>query len=300
MRFATIRHGHTLTGARVKGDQVVLVDADNAVDAFLRKGRLREIGEVDAATAHFARISPDPAHILCIGLNYRSHIERLSRPTPRYPTFFAKFSSTLTGPRDPIVLPAVSDRIEGEAELAVVVGRPLHRATPSDAVAAIAGYTVANDLSLRDWQHRTSEALQGKVFDRSTPLGPVLATPDEVDDARDLTLSFTVDDILWQRESTSDMLFSPAELVAYCSTFLTLLPGDVILTGTPRTTPEARSLVPGQTMTTTIEGIGSAINLTVADPSPDTGPPWEEETSIRQDVPATNSGHRPPGTSARG
>jgi acylpyruvate hydrolase len=143
-------------------------------------------------------------------------------------------------------------------------------------VAAIAGYTLANDLSLRDWQHRTTEALQGKVFDRSTPLGPVLVTPDEVDDAADLKLSFTVDGIPWQQGTTSDLLFPPAELIAYCSTFLTLQPGDVILTGTPGTTPEAASLLPGQTMTTSIEGIGSAINPTVCDPSPDTRPAWEE------------------------
>jgi acylpyruvate hydrolase len=129
-------------------------------------------------------------------------------------------------------------------------------------VAAIAGYTLANDLSLRDWQHRTTEALQGKVFDRSTPLGPVLVTPDEVDDAADLELSFTVDGIPWQQGRTSDLLFPPAELIAYCSTFLTLQPGDVML--------------PGQTMTTSIEGIGSAINPTAPDPSPDTRPAWDE------------------------
>jgi acylpyruvate hydrolase len=276
MRFATIRHGDTLTGARVEDGRVVLVDADNAVDAFVRQGHLRDIGEVDAATAHYARVSPDPAHILCIGLNYRNHIEQLGRSTPQYPTFFAKFPSTLTGPRDRIVLPAVSDRIEGEVELAVILGRPLHRATPTQAMAAIAGYTVANDLSLRDWQHRTTEALQGKVFDRSTPLGPVLVTPDEVDDAADLELSFTVDGIRWQQGTTSDLVFRPAELVAYCSTFLTLQPGDVILTGTPGATPEAASLLPGQIMTTSIEGIGSAINPTVCDPSPDTRAAWEE------------------------
>ncbi|MFE9687212.1 hypothetical protein [Streptomyces sp. NPDC006285] len=93
MRFATIRHGDTFTGARVEGDRVVLADADNAVDAFLRQDRLRDTGEVDAATAHYTCISPDPAHILCVGLNYRSHIEQLGRPAPPYPTFLAKFPS---------------------------------------------------------------------------------------------------------------------------------------------------------------------------------------------------------------
>ncbi|MCP2200527.1 acylpyruvate hydrolase [Lentzea flava] len=279
MRFATVRQGDTLTGARVDEDgRVVLVDADNAVDAFLRLDQLRDIGQADAATVRYACVSPAPAHILCVGLNYRSHIEQLGRPIPRYPTLFAKFASTLTGPRDRIVLPSVSDRVEGEVELAVIIGRPVHRVTTTEAMAAIAGYTVSNDLSLRDWQHRTSEALQGKVFDRSTPLGPVLVTPDEVDDAHDLTLSFTVDGVPWQHGSTSDLLFSPAELVAYCSTFLTLRPGDVILTGTPGTTADAAGLVPGQTMVTSIEGIGSAVNATAADPFPDTRPATDSPT----------------------
>jgi acylpyruvate hydrolase len=195
MRFATIRIGNTLTAARIEGDRAVLADADDAVDAYLRRDRLAETGETDARTAHYARVSPTPAHILCVGLNYRSHIEELGRPALACPTFFAKFPSTLTGPRDTIVLPRISDHVDGEAELAVIVGKRLRRAGVEDAKDAIAGYTVANDLSLRDWQHRTTEALQGKVFDRSTPLGPVLVTPEELDDARDLTVTFTVDPV---------------------------------------------------------------------------------------------------------
>lgn len=281
MRFATIRTGNTLTAARVEGDRAVLVDAVDAVDAYLHRDRLTDIGEMDARTAHYARVSPSPAHILCIGLNYRSHIEELGRPTPAYPTFFAKFTSTLTGPRDTITLPRISDHVDGEAELAVIVGRRLRRGGVADANDAIAGYTVANDLSLRDWQHRTTEALQGKVFDRSTPLGPVLVTPEELDDARDLTVTFTVDGVEWQHGSTSDMLFTPAELLAYCSNFLTLEPGDVILTGTPgKTALAAETLTPGRQLVTAIEGIGAAINPTGTDPLPDTRALWRERTPL--------------------
>lgn len=281
MRFATIRIGNTLTAARVEGDRAVLVDAVDAVDAYLHRDRLTDIGEMDARTAHYARVSPSPAHILCIGLNYRSHIEELGRPTPAYPTFFAKFTSTLTGPRDTITLPRISDHVDGEAELAVIVGRRLRRGSVADANDAIAGYTVANDLSLRDWQHRTTEALQGKVFDRSTPLGPVLVTPEELDDARDLTVTFTVDGDEWQHGSTSDMLFTPAELLAYCSNFLTLEPGDVILTGTPgKTALAAETLTPGRQLVTAIEGIGAAINPTGTDPLPDTRALWRERTPL--------------------
>lgn len=261
MKFATVRQGDRLTGARVEGSRVVLVDAANAVDAYLRRESLREIGELDAATAHFARVSPTPAHILCVGLNYKSHIAELGLAIPEYPTFFAKFASTLTGPRDDIVLPSISSQIQGEVELAIVIGRTLRRGDIREAEQAIAGFCVANDLTLRDWQHRTTQALQGKVFDRSTPLGPFLVSPEEVDGGRDLTLTSTVDGILLQEGSTRDFVFSPAELVSYCSSFLTLVAGDVILTGTPARTSQAnKTLVPATVLVSAIEGLGEAIN----------------------------------------
>ncbi|MHC3469469.1 fumarylacetoacetate hydrolase family protein [Streptomyces sp. 7R007] len=291
MRFATIRTGNTLSAARIEGDRAVLVDAADAVDAWLHRDRLRDVGEVDARTAHYARVSPAPAHILCVGLNYRSHIEELGRPTPTYPTLFAKFPSTLTGPRDTITLPRISDHVDGEVELAVIVGRRLRRAGVREAQHAIAGYCVANDLSLRDWQHRTTEALQGKVFDRSTPLGPLLVTPDEVDDARDLTVTFTVDGVEWQRGSTRDLLFTPAELLSYCSTFLTLAPGDVILTGTPgKTALAGPALTPGHHLVTAVEGLGAAVNPTAADTLPDTRADWRHPVSSSKapSAPATS------------
>src|SRR6266536_4011685 len=122
MRFASIRDADTLAGVRVEGDRLVLLDAKNAVEAYCRRGEVRDIGELSAAHARYAPVSPNPAHILCIGLNYRSHLAELGRDTPEYPTFFAKFASSLTGPVDDIVLPAVSDHIDGEVELAIVIG----------------------------------------------------------------------------------------------------------------------------------------------------------------------------------
>jgi len=268
MRFATIRIEKRLCGARVENDRVVLLDARDAVEAWAAGGHLPETGELSAAEAHFARVSPTPAHILCVGLNFRSHIAQLGYPIPEYPTLFAKFSSTLTGPRDVIVLPSVSEHIQGEVELAVIVGRRLQRAKATEAAAAIAGYTVANDLSMRDWQHRSNESLQGKVFDRSTPLGPILVTPDEVDHARDLQLSFHVDGVQWQSGSTSDMVFPPAELLSYCSQFMTLERGDVILTGTPAATSLASDIHGGSLLVTAIEGLGKTINPTRDDDAP--------------------------------
>jgi acylpyruvate hydrolase len=266
MRYATIRVEGTLHGAIVTGEHVTRVDAGSAVEAYLQRSHLREQEIYELSQVHFARVSPAPAHVLCVGLNYRSHIEELGQQKPEYPAVFAKFASTLTGPLDDIILPAISERIDGEVELAVVIGRTVQREPIDTVTSAIAGYTVANDLSMRDWQHRSTEALQGKVFDRSTPIGPIMITPDEFD-VTDARLSFTVDGECWQTGTTSDLLFTPAELVSYCSQFVTLQPGDLILTGTPGKAPNAgTSLKPGSVLTTTIEGIGSTVNRTADDP----------------------------------
>lgn len=266
MRYATVQHDGTLTGARVEGERLVLLDAADAVTAWAAGRRSPAVGEVDVSSARFAPPSLHPRHVLCVGWNYRSHADQLGRALPRYPAFFAKFASTLTGARDTIELPAVSAHVQGEAELAVVVGRVVHRADRAEAARAVAGYAVANDVSMRDWQHRTGEALQGKVADRTTPLGPYLVTPDEVDDARDLRISMTVDGIAWQSGTTADMHVPPHDLVAYCSQFLTLLPGDVLLSGTPGVTPDAGDLRPGTVLRTTVEGLGSAVNPLRAEP----------------------------------
>lgn len=150
MRFATIRDADTLAGVRVEGDRLVIVDAKNAVEAYRCRSEVRDVGELTAAHARYAPVSPSPAHILCVGLNYRSHLAELGRDTPEYPAFFAKFPSSLTGPIDDIVLPAVSDHIDAEVELALVVGRRVHRESAHDVRSAIAGFTVANDMSMRD------------------------------------------------------------------------------------------------------------------------------------------------------
>jgi acylpyruvate hydrolase len=201
-----------------------------------------------------------------VGLNYRDHVRALGRPEPAFPALFAKFASSLLGARDPLVLPAVSEQVDREAELAVVIGRSARGLDPGQARSVIAGYTGANDASMRDWQHRTREALQGKAFDHTTPLGPVLVSSEALDDARDLQVVCEIDGEVRQRGSTRDLLFQPAELVAYISQFLTLFPGDVILTGTPGGVAEETGsfLHPGQVMRTLVEGVGVCVNATVA------------------------------------
>jgi acylpyruvate hydrolase len=163
----------------------------------------------------------------------------------------------------------VSERVDWEAELGVVIGRPLYRATSDQAAAAIAGYTVVNDVSMRDWQRRTLQFLQGKMFEHSTPAGPYLVTPDEAGNAQDLEIGCEVDGVVMQQARTSDLLFGVAEIAAYISQVITLRPGDLIATGTPGGVGDARKppvyLRPGNVLRTWIEGIGECVNHCVAE-----------------------------------
>ena len=274
MRLATIRTSDGTTAARLDGDVLVPLAADD-VGALLASGADPVAGiragaaPVPAGEASFAPLIPQPAKVLCVGLNYRPHILETGRDLPEYPTLFAKFAQTLLGARDDLILPAVSDRVNWEVELGVVIGSPIYRASADEAAAAIAGYTVTNDVSMRDWQNRTLQWLQGKMFERSTPVGPYLVTGDEVGDAADLEVRCEVDGAVMQQSRTSDLLFGPAEIAAYASQAITLLPGDLLLTGTPGGVGNARKppvyLQPGQTLRTVIEGLGECVNLCVPD-----------------------------------
>jgi acylpyruvate hydrolase len=158
----------------------------------------------------------------------------------------------------------VSEAVDWEAELGVIIGRRVRRAAADEATAAIAGYTVVNDISMRDWQQRTSQWMQGKAFEASTPAGPYLVTPDEIDHARDLEVRCEVDGELRQQARTSDLVFGPVNVVSYISQFTTLEPGDLIATGTPGGVGAARQpqvfLAPDQVLRTAIEGIGECLN----------------------------------------
>jgi acylpyruvate hydrolase len=224
---------------------------------------------VPAAEAQLAPVVPQPSKIVCVGLNYKSHILEMGRELPAYPTLFAKFSDSLIGAADPIVRPPETEAFDWEAELAVVIGKPVRRATTGEAEAAIAGFTALNDVTCRDWQYRSQQWLQGKAWDSSTPLGPYLVTPDElpggVRPVLDVTLE--LDGEKMQRDSTADLVFDPVALVEYVSTIVRLDPGDVIATGTPGGVGHARKppryLEVGCEVVTRIEGIGELRNRVV-------------------------------------
>lgn len=274
MRFATIRTAAGTTAARLDGDALIPLDAADVADllAFGDPGSVATTvgaAPIPVADADFVQVVTSPSKIICVGLNYRTHITETGRELPEYPTLFAKFAETLMGPNDDLAIPAVSERVDWEAELAVVIGKPVYRATAAEAAAAIAGYTVANDVSMRDFQRRTLQWDAGKIFQHTTPVGPYLVTPDEVDDAADLEIGCSVDGETKQLARTCDLLFKPADVVAYASQAITLRPGDLLLTGTTGGVGDARTppeyLRPGQVMRTWIEGLGELVNHTVAE-----------------------------------
>ena len=273
MRFATIRTAAGTTAARLDGDALIPLDAAD-VGELLATGDPSAVPAaggptVPVADADFAQLVTNPSKIICAGLNYRTHIQETGRELPQYPTLFAKFTETLMGPNDDLAIPAVSERVDWEAELGVLIGKPVYRAGTTEAAAAIAGYTVCNDVSMRDFQRRTLQWLAGKMFQRSTPVGPYLVTPDEVGDAVDLEIGCSVDGETKQLARTSDLLFKPADIVAYVSQAITLRPGDLLLTGTTGGVGDARKppeyLKPGQVMRTWIENVGELVNHTVAE-----------------------------------
>jgi 2-keto-4-pentenoate hydratase/2-oxohepta-3-ene-1,7-dioic acid hydratase in catechol pathway len=176
---------------------------------------------------------PDPDKIVCIGLNYRSHAAEAGIDPPEEPTFFAKFRNALAPPDATVALPAASEKVDYEAEIAFVVGRRCSEVTADQALDSIAGYMLLNDLSARDLQFATPQWMPGKVFDGSAPCGPALVTPDEAGPPDEIAFALDLNGERMQEATTSDLIFSVAELVARLSRWMTLEPGDIVSTGTP-------------------------------------------------------------------
>lgn len=261
MQLATLAYRDRTTAAVRDGTRWQTLPAVD-LSSWFTAGALLEPGElVEGAEATLP--VPAPAKVICCGLNYAEHIRETGRDVPTHPTLFAKYADSLTGPTDEVVLPS-GVQVDWEAELAVVVGKPLRGVDRDTAAAGIAGFTVANDVSVRDWQRRTTQWLQGKTWDASTPLGPVIVTPDEVDPGAGLIVTCHLNGEEVQRGDTSDLVFDPASLLSYISTFTVLRPGDVVLTGTPGGVGVAREpqrfLADGDLLETEISGIGTLRN----------------------------------------
>jgi acylpyruvate hydrolase len=263
-----------------------IVFSDGGAAAVVRDGRAaridgyRDVGELFAAGTNgieaaraaesqgvwsdFAASAVEapvrnPGAVFCVGLNYREHILEMGRELPVHPTLFAKLPRALTGPSEPVELPSASPEVDYEGELVVVVGRAGRDIPEDQAHEHIGGYTLMNDVSMRDWQYRTLQWFAGKNFERATPFGPYVVTPDMVDlDAAEIVV--TVNGELRQQSSLSDLLFSPAQLIADISRITTLQPGDLIATGTPGGVGHAlkppRHLCDGDVVEVAVDGVG--------------------------------------------
>ena len=266
----------------VEGDAVLDL---TAVDPDLPKDPALALGAGPDHLRAIARRAPErplaavrlraparPRKFLAIGLNYADHIGESGQETPQYPTFFNKQVTCVVGPDDDVHMPRVSNLLDYEGELAVVIGTRCRHVPEHRAHEVIAGYTITNDVSVRDWQLRTPTWTIGKSFDTHGPLGPWLVTADELGDPHDLALRTFVNDELRQDANTGEMIFTCFHQVAHLSEAFTLEPGDVIATGTPSGIGAARQPFPegllkvGDTVRIEIDGIGELRNPIVEEP----------------------------------
>lgn len=275
MKLATLRTPNGTAAVVITTDAAIEITGIADIGALLKLDGWRTVADAASGTAHpltsiepkqWAPLIPQPGKILCVGLNYRNHILEMGRTLPEYPTYFAKYPEALVGAFDDIELAAVSDAVDWEGELAVVIGAPARNVDEAQAAQAIAGYAVINDVTMRDYQYRTVQWMQGKTFENTAPFGPYLVTPDEWTPGPMLTT--TVDGDVVQEVSTGELVFTPAKLISYFSDVVTLNPGDVIATGTPGGVGHARKppryLVDGSKLETSIEGLGAQSNRAVS------------------------------------
>jgi acylpyruvate hydrolase len=274
MRFASVLHDGQPHAVAID-DQTAVPLADIAElgaqtpSELLRDPPLDRRSAFPLSEATVRPLIPRPGKVICVGLNYKAHIEETHREDSDYPVLFTKFATSLTGAHDAIACPPESEAIDYEGELAVIIGAPARRVDTDAALHAVAGYTVANDVTMRDYQYRTHQWLQGKAWDASTPLGPALVTSEEAPDLGALTLRTRVNGEVVQESTTELMIFPVPTLISVISQFTTLLPGDVILTGTPAGVGYRREppllMGDGDVVAVEIEGIGRTQNRFVTE-----------------------------------
>jgi len=267
VRYVTFEHAGRRRIGRVEGELVQPLDGpaelgrDTSAEVL---AGLAPVGQpVARETVRLLPVVPNPDKIVCVGLNYHAHVGETGRDLPTYPVLFTKFASSLVGPSDEIVLPPESTQVDYEAELVVVIGKAGRRIAREAAFEHVLGYTVANDVTMRDYQYKTHQWLQGKAWDHSTPLGPELVTRDEADVSAAAVRTELNGETL-QSSDTSKLIFDIATLVATVSEFTEVLPGDLILTGTPggvgfRRDPQV-FLRDGDEIAVEVGGIGRLVN----------------------------------------
>jgi 2-keto-4-pentenoate hydratase/2-oxohepta-3-ene-1,7-dioic acid hydratase in catechol pathway len=287
MRLVSFLADGRVTTGLVVGEEIVDLVAAGlpaAMDELLAGGEqalaaVRRAGASKAPRFPRANVAllaplPRPPAVLAIGLNYKDHIAETGREQPSVPVVFNKQRTAVIGPGAPILVPPDSEQVDYEGELAFVIGRRCRRVPRSRAAEVIAGYTICNDVSVRDWQRRTPTMTMGKGWDSHCPLGPELVTADELGDPHALELSTRVDGELRQHSNTRELLFDCFALVEFLSTAFTLEPGLVVTTGTPGGVAAASNpapwLRPGQTVEVSIEGIGTLANPVAAEAPPAT------------------------------
>lgn len=230
--------------------------------AVIDRGQVTAVGSMDGI--RLGPPVPDPAKVICVGLNYSDHVGETGRAMPTHPDLFAKFASSLIGPYDGIDRSDVTDNLDFEGELAIIIGTPCSRVTAEDALGHVAGLSVLNDITARDLQYRGTQWLAGKALDRATPFGPAVVTLDEIGDPQALDIETFVNGTKVQGSNTRYMIFSIAHIVSYVSQFLTLSPGDVIATGTPEGIGAKRNpplwLRSGDKVEVVLEKVGTLTN----------------------------------------
>ena len=267
MRIVTFRQNGTVRHGTRTGDTIqVYPDATSAVELAQKRASLSMAGEVAVSDVELLPPVPNPGKIICIGLNYRAHAIEGGNAIPDYPAVFMRCTTSLAAPGGTMIYPECSDKLDYEAELAVVIGKTARNVAPADALEHVAGYSCFNDGSVRDFQRKSTQWTMGKNFDGTGGFGPDLVTPDELPSgAAGLRIVARLNREIMQDSNTADMIFDVAALIAVLSAAMTLEPGDVIATGTPSGVGYARTppvyMRPGDVTEIEIESIGILTNV---------------------------------------
>jgi acylpyruvate hydrolase len=273
MRFASVSHEDSPLLVRVEGDHATplagATELGRDTSAEWLAGAEPAGDPIPVSALRFRPLVPRPSKVICIGLNYVAHIQETQREESDYPVLFPKFASSLAGAYDELPLPPECDSIDYEGELTVVIGAVARRVPRERALDYVAGFAVANDVSMREYQYKTHQWMQGKAWDAVTPVGPELVTTDEAGDGRGLLLRTTLNGEVVQESSTDLMIFDIPTLIATITEFTMLEPGDLILTGTPSGVGARREpplfLKNGDNLITEVVGVGRLENQMVTE-----------------------------------